>query len=260
MLSAFADPAYTFGSEAVNLEYSILSAILGNSNSPDSRPSPPSAATSTYANWAADALDFTPPTYTDPSIAAQPTDTSMGTSPTNTAQYLSYPYTSRTDEQSDLQYPNSQYQPSQPSQQIVHPLQPRHPLDARPRSPIQVPAVNPLRESAARALLSPPPSNGSPASTPISVPLPSEPITRPPSSLQTINDRVTTPYDYTEGYRFLMKHLPTRCVCSRTVSNRIESPWDSKSDFIPFLHVGFCTLHLDLETIPHTKGLKRTIF
>jgi hypothetical protein len=28
----------------------------------------------------------------------------------------------------------------------------------------------------------------------------------------TIN--VTAPYDYTEGYHFLMKHLPSRCVYS----------------------------------------------
>lgn len=33
------------------------------------------------------------------------------------------------------------------------------------------------------------------------------------SKLQSIHDRVTTPYDYTEGYHFLMKHLPTRCEC-----------------------------------------------
>jgi hypothetical protein len=30
--------------------------------------------------------------------------------------------------------------------------------------------------------------------------------------IQTIN--VTAPYDYTEGYHFLMKHLPSRCVYS----------------------------------------------
>jgi hypothetical protein len=38
----------------------------------------------------------------------------------------------------------------------------------------------------------------------------------PPSKWQGINDRVTTPYDYTEGYHFLMKHLPTRYVCRHT--------------------------------------------
>ncbi|KAF8520427.1 hypothetical protein BU17DRAFT_46854 [Hysterangium stoloniferum] len=40
------DPAYTFGSEAVNLEYSILTAILGNPSPP--KPSRPSAAEASY--------------------------------------------------------------------------------------------------------------------------------------------------------------------------------------------------------------------
>jgi hypothetical protein len=31
--------------------------------------------------------------------------------------------------------------------------------------------------------------------------------------LQSINDRVTAPFDYTEGYHFLMKHLRSRYVC-----------------------------------------------
>jgi hypothetical protein len=30
------------------------------------------------------------------------------------------------------------------------------------------------------------------------------------SKLQSIHDRVNAPFDYTEGYHFLMKHLPTR--------------------------------------------------
>jgi hypothetical protein len=30
------------------------------------------------------------------------------------------------------------------------------------------------------------------------------------SELATINDRVTAPFDYTEGYHFLMKHLRAR--------------------------------------------------
>jgi len=63
-----------------------------------------------------------------------------------------------------------------------------------------------------RTFASPPMSNIS-LSTTASGPLGGSDTTpaRPPSSqLQTINDRVTAPYDYTEGYHFLMKHLPSR--------------------------------------------------
>jgi hypothetical protein len=48
--------------------------------------------------------------------------------------------------------------------------------------------------------------------------------------LQSIHDRVTAPYDYTQGYHFLMKHLPTRYVPLPTHHKCEGGPWDSSSD------------------------------
>ncbi|KAF8919856.1 hypothetical protein CPB85DRAFT_726929 [Mucidula mucida] len=154
------DPNFPFGSEAANLEYSILSAILGNPSPPDSSNTPPP--------------DFWP------SVPYNP-------------PFLTYPY-------QDQPQPQPQSDPSQQPDTIqpeltelspdasttvddlesLHPLQPRFPLDARPRSP------------------------------PLFVDVISDSVDTPASNLQTINDRITKPYDYTEGYHFLMKHLPSR--------------------------------------------------
>ncbi len=156
------DPNFPFGSEAANLEYSILSAILGNPSPPDSSNTPPP--------------DFWP------SVPYNP-------------PFLTYPY-------QDQPQPQPQSDPSQQPDTIqpeltelspdasttvddlesLHPLQPRFPLDARPRSP------------------------------PLFVDVISDSVDTPASNLQTINDRITKPYDYTEGYHFLMKHLPSRSV------------------------------------------------
>ncbi|KAJ6587097.1 hypothetical protein DFH09DRAFT_1142568 [Mycena vulgaris] len=197
------DPSFPFGSEAANLEYSILSAILGNPSPPETTQSP-APPTQPYSSWPSDepGMEFTPSrpgndfgsSYPDQQISVQPSDT-LSTSPT--ASFLTYPYP-HPPEQESLQYP-SQFQ------QDLHPLQPRFPLDARPRSPPfsgKVPAQ--------RSLLSPSQSSGSSFAHGI----PEQAHHQAPggsgSQLQNINDRVTMPYDYTEGYHFLMKHLPSR--------------------------------------------------
>lgn len=36
--------------------------------------------------------------------------------------------------------------------------------------------------------------------------------------MSQINEMITKPYDYTEGYHFLMKHLPSRSVNSHIVA------------------------------------------
>lgn len=225
MLSATFDPAYSFGSEAANLEYSILSAILGNPSPPDSATSPPPPAPSHYSSWPSESIDFaqSPPmgasgygsSFGEPSITMPTSDASLSTSPSSSAHYLTYPYPPRGDELGELPYP-SQYQSPQ-SQTSPHPLQPRYPLDARPRSPpLSTFLQEPTRDAPSRGLISPPPSDASPSST-ASVPTGLDTLVVRPrsagSQLQTINDRVVAPYDYTEGYHFLMKHLPTRCVC-----------------------------------------------
>jgi hypothetical protein len=113
----------------------------------------------------------------------------------NSPNFLAYPYTpsQRPEESSELSYP-------------LHPLQPRYPLDSRPKSPI-------LAALGYDSLLSSTNASASPHS--IAVPSNTADPLQPPhrdSQIQSIIDRVTTPYDYTEGYHFLMKHLPTRYV------------------------------------------------
>ncbi|KAF9454047.1 transcription activator of gluconeogenesis ERT1 [Macrolepiota fuliginosa MF-IS2] len=213
LLGAPFDPNFSFGSEAANLEYSILSAILGNpSPSDSSASSPPPPPPPSYSSWpsASDSIDFS----TSPRLDA--VNSNFGSrynrsthrstvahtlapfsNPTN---FLTYPYTQpqRPEEIPDLTYP-------------LHPLQPRYPLESRPKSPVTISSSHDPKEFST-GLLSPPSSNASPSST-AAVPSGIADLVRPQSrgsKLQSINDRVTAPYDYTEGYHFLMKHLPTR--------------------------------------------------
>jgi hypothetical protein len=193
MLSGSFDPEFSFGSEAANLEYSILCAILGNPSSSESvtslnsptqasQASQPSPIQTAYSSWPSDQVDYTP--Y--PQINVQ-SDSS------NPAQYLPYQYTSpQQQQQPEEQLSFPQFQSPQP-QGPLHPLQPRFPLDTRPRSPPPSIFFDPsLIGNAAFADIIRPQSCG--------------------SKLQSIHDRVTAPYDYTEGYHFLMKHLRSRYV------------------------------------------------
>ncbi|KAJ7446259.1 hypothetical protein B0H11DRAFT_2249075 [Mycena galericulata] len=185
------DPSFPFGSEAANLEYSILSAILGNPSPPETTTSPVPTS-SQFSSWPSDdPMEFTASrssndfgsSYADQQIAVQPSDTTISTSPTAPG-FLPYPYP-QTSEQDPQQYPPQ-------FQQDLHPLQPRFPLDARPRSPHLA-----AKEAAQRGVTGPSFSHVGPEQG-------------GGSQLQNINDRVTMPYDYTEGYHFLMKHLPSR--------------------------------------------------
>ncbi|KAG6920308.1 Transcriptional regulator of nonfermentable carbon utilization [Tephrocybe rancida] len=213
LLTTAFDPGFSFGSEAANLEYSILSAILGNP-SPESITSPPSPdPTHSYSSWPSEAVDYTTsPTlgalssftapYGDPPLA-QPPDSGVPSSPSNPTQYLTYPYTAqqpppRSEEISDA-VDFSQYEDPQ-TPQPLHPLQPRFPLDNRPRSP---PGTVFLHDPD----LSSDNLGNNNAETPETD---AEAPESGGSQLQSIHDRVTKPYDYTEGYHFLMKHLPTR--------------------------------------------------
>ncbi|KAF5380341.1 hypothetical protein D9615_004569 [Tricholomella constricta] len=209
LLTSSFDPGFTFGSEAANLEYSILSAILGNP-SPESVASPPSPdpAQTSYSSWPTETIDYTtspslatiPSSYTAPyGDSAQSSENALTTSPSNPAHYLTYPYSAqqpqpRSDEINDaVDFP--QFQEPQP-QQPLHPLQPRYPLDSRPRSPPgSVFLHNPDISSENLG------NNVGDATTGAET---------GGSQLQSIHDRVTKPYDYTEGYHFLMKHLPSR--------------------------------------------------
>ncbi|KAJ7838703.1 transcription activator of gluconeogenesis ERT1 [Mycena leptocephala] len=177
------DPSFPFGSEAANLEYSILSAILGNPSPPQTTTSPAPSAPS-YSSWPSDdPMDFTAsrnsndfgPSFPDQQIAVQPSDTTLSTSPT--ASFLTYPY------------------PQPPEQEIAS-------ISAAISTGT---ASSAAAESGQRGILSP--SHSSASSFGHVVP---EHQSGGGSQLQNINDRVTMPYDYTEGYHFLMKHLPSR--------------------------------------------------
>lgn len=224
ILATAFDPAFAFGSEAANLEYSILSAILGNPSPTDSAStSPPPAPPSTFSSWP-DAIDFAtsprlgtvgsayPSSFTDVQLAQASSESALPTSPN--PPYLTYGYSQSQRSEDAAETPlSSQFQ----SQASLHPLQPRYPLDARPRSPPFGESVS-FKDVVAPGLLTPPLSNGSPssiASAPVGAA--DQALAKSTSSqLESIHDRVTTPYDYTQGYHFLMKLLPTRYVVIRS--------------------------------------------
>ncbi|GLB37593.1 putative transcription factor which regulates nonfermentable carbon utilization [Lyophyllum shimeji] len=212
LLTTSFDPGFTFGSEAANLEYSILSAILGNP-SPESVTSPPSPdpTQNPYSTWPSETIDYTtstslgtiPPTYNPPysdsQLPVQSSESTLAASPSTPAHYLTYPYTTQQPQPPSEEIGNpadlSQFQESRPSQPL-HPLQPRFPLDSRPRSPPTSVFLHNPDISSDRL-------GNDAAATPATEGTSG-------SQLQSIHDRVTKPYDYTEGYHFLMKHLPTR--------------------------------------------------
>ncbi|KAH7929833.1 hypothetical protein BV22DRAFT_1029012 [Leucogyrophana mollusca] len=208
------DPNFTFGSEAANLEYSILSAILGNPSPPDSgtAPSPPQphyTQNVTSSAWSPEPLpsqygqnsaagEFGPPFGEQTQLAIQPSETTLPsrTSPTYMSSYSPTQVQPLQDSLPELQYP-ANYREGQQQSTASHPLQPRYPRSA----------INPgftraqSKEAGPHSLVSSSSSRPSPT--------PSSSVHPNPGDLpSTLN--VTAPYDYTEGYHFLMKHLPTR--------------------------------------------------
>ncbi|KAI5831946.1 transcription activator of gluconeogenesis ERT1 [Schizophyllum commune Tattone D] len=187
------DSNFPFGSEAANLEYTILSAILGNPSPPDTTSPPPQP----YP-WPSDTLSFNSPQLDSfspfpenvlPVISADNLLSSTGS-----LNYLQ----ARTAKQQSTADPADLHCGDDAS---------KYTRDGRCSSPS---SFYMDKESAARTLLSPPPTD-SPGSATSTVPLNEVgPFPRPGSHLQSITDRVKVPYDYTEGYHFLMKHLTTR--------------------------------------------------
>ncbi|KAF9501863.1 hypothetical protein BDN71DRAFT_1379254 [Pleurotus eryngii] len=232
MFNVTFDPNFPFGSEAANLEYSILSAILGNPSPGDSAHSPPAPQPAgNFSSWTNDSLAYPSSNTTGTTYGSSFPDASLPNLPSaaNTdslspSQPTFAPFATPQAKES----PQTSYAQSYTSSQPLHPLQPRYPLPADySRSPsISTPStVFPRLDPKDPGLFSPLAANASPIST-SSVPpglasvstdtptpsTPSSSLVLPSSSsqLQSINDSVTTPYDYTEGYHFLMKHLPSR--------------------------------------------------
>ncbi|KAH7911995.1 hypothetical protein BJ138DRAFT_1149410 [Hygrophoropsis aurantiaca] len=213
------DPNFTFGSEAANLEYSILSAILGNPSPPDSgtAPSPPQPHYTQNVPSSAWSPEPLPPSQYGPNpntnefgspfgeqapLVIPPSETTLSsrTSPTYMSNYSPSQLQPLQDHLPELQYPANYHEGHSQSVTAPHPLQPRYPRhgmnsgstgyiraqskEAGPHSLVSSSSSRP----------SPTPSNSVPYNT-----------GDQPSSIN-----VTAPYDYTEGYHFLMKHLPTR--------------------------------------------------
>ncbi len=197
---------FTFGSEAANLEYSILSAILGNPSPPDSSATPPQDLQ--YSRWSSDPIDLTSslsPSYAESQITVQQSDSALTGADGNSAHYLAYPFPSNQRPAGPTELAYSAPYSSQTA--AVQQLQGRS-VNDRSRSPpisFQHSASN---EVQARGLFSLGVTSSPGSTVSISTAMPDMPA----SKWQSINDRVIVPYDYTEGYHFIMKHLPTRCV------------------------------------------------
>ena len=225
------DPNFSFGSEAANLEYSILSAILGNPSPPESGP------TEHGGSWSTDTMcqnqfGRSPtmdiggyPSYDANQMSIQPSETTLTASPTFMDRYPPVaPYGQMQNGQSpgqQIQYSPQFAQQQQPKRQSqfpsstepLHPLHPRYSREIRNSpGPTTAPTAFIGRSSSTDSIARAAMGTSSPSDSPVSS---SHQINYLDnacrgSQLQNINERVTRPYDYTEGYHFLMKHLPSR--------------------------------------------------
>lgn len=257
MFGPYSAQSYSLGSEAANLEYTILSAILGNGNSPDSNngtavPSPTSAnqiqATTSFSTsssgsnivgqpWSHSQFAGVPSTaasanfsgssaYPDSqALSIPPSELSSSSSqvvvqqigsdyiPPSGAAYTTTSYSSATAATAEVDSQNMQYtygdyrpDPSAPSSSQVRFMSGVPPVAngasgsgfTRPRglsASVGIPRpdriMNAVGATSWRGTsLASTSSNGD----------------------QSVYVSVTKPYDYTEGYHFLMKHLPRRYV------------------------------------------------
>ncbi|KAI6026332.1 hypothetical protein BKA83DRAFT_4241930 [Pisolithus microcarpus] len=183
------DPQFPFGSEAANLEYSILSAILGNPSPPSdsaSAPSPSQHAIPSGLQTRVLEIKYNfPCPRQDVMLGAPPSSTFVSCSPTQQSPELQYP-----------PYNNMQAPQAEGS---ARPATSRYTRDVLTSAPPAVMVRAPSKETGSQSLVSSRHTSPSPEN----------------SAHQCGIDHhsplnVTAPYDYTEGYHFLMKHLPTR--------------------------------------------------
>ncbi|TDL25900.1 hypothetical protein BD410DRAFT_895375 [Rickenella mellea] len=240
------DPNFTFGSEAANLEYSILSAILGNPSHDHphhpstSTPTTPFAQQFATSSWPSEPR---PPSLSMPSMMPEAQSSPSFGSPMSAQQQGQYiGQTMYEDGQGGMQQPptpsdftstysspglpyaNQQAQmqntPQNQLQQEQFPQVLQHQaVRQHRRRQSQVTSASHPHSPSSRdesLLISPPLSNASPLS--------SNSITDSVNASTTWNNQsenqsrtgqniyetVTKAYDYTEGYHFLMKFLPKR--------------------------------------------------
>ncbi|KZT26684.1 hypothetical protein NEOLEDRAFT_1062401 [Neolentinus lepideus HHB14362 ss-1] len=220
------NPNYNFVSEAANLEYSILSQILGSSPESDTAPAfsgstwPSDPLSPTFADsptqytanaslGGADDYVSTTSTYVDQPLAIPPSETTLKPDSSLSTSFMT------------LTYPIPGQLQDQPSQSRNATLsvqsygrsdeyESRFPLLERsPSTPTVSDSVsNSIYAGTAKntedSRVSPPVSADSPSTETSSY---DQPLLG--RSLDVYKS-VTAPYDYTEGYHFLMKHLPTR--------------------------------------------------
>lgn len=194
------DPTFTFGSEATNLEYTMLSAILGNtvddqllSISPPNYPSighaqPPAqqpttpyqqSGTDSSSSWA----NGVPPR--PPSSVCQPPETPIDL--TLISPDIATPQPSL---RSSSSYPQLQ-QPRPP-----FPRQTTSFADPNPQQPRQEYSALANDGPLSSARVEPSHPHGAPS-----------PVTHSTSRISDIYRGTTRPFDYTQGYRFLMEYL-----------------------------------------------------
>ncbi|EMD37851.1 hypothetical protein CERSUDRAFT_154783 [Gelatoporia subvermispora B] len=226
MFSSFSPNSFALGSEAANLEYSILSAILGSSDTASAsgtsqQPTPSTSyapSGSTGIPWASspDHMRFSSGPRTDPpgnvyasagpatyeQLAIQPSET-LGSTPvgvqTTGQDYMTMPYAPQF---TQAQQPGTVPYADQARQAVSQGMQPgRFPTQTSPGMSFMQRGQQ--GNGAVRAIRSPTISTGGWGPS-LSAPTP------PGDRTQSVYNSVTKPYDYTEGYHFLMKHLPQR--------------------------------------------------
>lgn len=218
-----APPAFAFPpSEAANLEYSILSTILGNSPDSGTSAGSPGAAQQQAAQASTSYVAQPPstnmvngawPAPTNGFSEQQPAPSAAGAASNGfiAPQYqLPAPTNGTTPVQGqDLQYPEytaNQGRPAQPASLGSYTGQATPASQVTPAA-VQIvprqPVVAATRSSSATLL----DRSVSAGTASWAGPAPSEVGYHDGTS---VYKSVTKPYDYTEGYHFLMKHLPTR--------------------------------------------------
>ncbi|KAI6000704.1 hypothetical protein EDD15DRAFT_2483208 [Pisolithus albus] len=207
------DPQFPFGSEAANLEYSILSAILGNPSPPSDSASAPSPSQHPIPSglqssaWSPEPL-HPQPQYSQNAgvnpynsgfgdqvqLSVPSADVMLGAPPSST--FVSCPPTQQSPE---LQYPAYNNMQAPQAEGSARPATSRYTRDVLTSAPPAVMVRAPSKETGSHSLVSSRHTSPSPEN---------------PAHQCGIDHHsplhVTAPYDYTEGYHFLMKHLPTR--------------------------------------------------
>lgn len=235
-------------SEAANLEYSILSTILGHS--PESAGSPPNAQTPSQSQAASFSAQQSPSAVANGTwpassngfnggsqLAIQPADASVTLASTaTTSNGYSAPYTSSSTYTSNgTTSPRTQYADYNSSSQQVGSSSLANYAGQTAPAGIAPAAVNIVAAQAAiptarstpttlidRTISAGTASWAGPSASELGL-----------QDSNSVYKSVTKPYDYTQGYHFLMKHLASRYVIPNFLDlvRRLTMTWLCNSDF-----------------------------